>query len=183
MPLSAGDLLQNRYRIDRPLGQGGMGTVYLAADQNLFDNLCAIKENAFTELLAQEQFKLQARLLSQLSHPNLPRVTDHFIEPDGRQYLVMDYVEGEDLEARRQGIPQPEGQVLAWLRDIFSAVDYLHGKGVVHRDIKPANIRLCPGGKAVLVDLGIAKVLSRQTLTGAHATTSGFAPSPGAARG
>ena len=88
MPLATGDLLQNRYRIEGPLGQGGMGTVYLAADRNLFGKLCAIKENAFTEQLAQEQFKLQARLLSQLSHPHLPSVTDHFIEPDGRQYLV-----------------------------------------------------------------------------------------------
>ena len=85
-----GDVLKNRYRIERLLGQGGMGAVYLAADLPLDETPCAVKENADTSKEAQRQFKAEAVILARLSHPNLPRVTDHFIEPDGRQYLVME---------------------------------------------------------------------------------------------
>ena len=116
MPLATGEILQERYRIERLLGQGGMGAVYLAGDLRLDETPCAVKENGDTSPEAQRQFKAEAVILARLSHPNLPRVTDHFVLPSGRQYLVMDYVEGEDLEARRQGRPQPEGQVLAWPR-------------------------------------------------------------------
>ena len=85
-----GDALQNRYRIDGLLGQAGMGAVYLAADLTLDETPCAVKENADTSKEAQQQFKTEAVILRRLSHPNLPRVTDHSIEPDGRQYLVME---------------------------------------------------------------------------------------------
>ena len=95
MTLETGhQLQQGRYLIQDLLGRGGMGTVYLAADRNLSGRLVAIKENAEAAPATQAQFQHEAILLARLTHPNLPRVTDHFIEPSGRQYLVMDYIEG-----------------------------------------------------------------------------------------
>lgn len=109
-------------------------------------------------------------------------MTDHFDDPTtGRQYLVMDYVEGEDLEAMvaRQGALSEELAV-EWMQQVLGAVAYLHGQQppVIHRDIKPSNIKITPQGKAVLVDFGIAKVFEGGggTLTGARAATPGYAP-------
>jgi photosystem II stability/assembly factor-like uncharacterized protein len=172
--LAQGTLLQNRYRIITLLGQGGMGAVYQAQDLRL-GQVVALKENLGGD---PRQFQQEAVLLANLHHPNLPRVIDHFVEPNGAQYLVMDYVEGEDLESRlaRQGA-LPEAQVLAWFDQILDAVAYLHSRGVIHRDIKPANIKVTPAGQAVLVDFGIAKVYQRglPTPTPARAGTPCFA--------
>ena len=172
--LTLGTLLQNRYRIITLLGQGGMGAVYQAQDLRL-GQVVALKENLGGD---PRQFQQEAVLLANLHHPNLPRVIDHFVEPNGVQYLVMDYVEGEDLETcvARQGA-LPEAQVLAWFEQILDAIAYMHSRGVIHRDIKPANIKITPTGQAVLVDFGIAKVYQpgRPTVTGAKAATPGFA--------
>src|SRR3972149_4583285 len=98
MPLQSGTVLLDRYRIVRVLGEGGFGAVYLALDQHL--NIpVALKENLVPTLEAQRQFRKEAALLATLRHPNLPRVTHHFAL-GSRQYLAMDYVEGEDLEMR-----------------------------------------------------------------------------------
>lgn len=174
MMLTPGLLLQNRYQIIRLLGQGGMGAVYQANDLRL-QRVVAVKENNGGDA---QQFQQEAILLANLSHSNLPRVIDHFAESTGAQYLVMDYIEGEDLDTMltRQGA-LPETQVLAWLDQILDAVAYLHNHGVIHRDIKPANIKITPSGQAVLVDFGIAKVFQsgRATFSGARAVTPGFA--------
>lgn len=181
MPLAPGSVLNNRYRIDRLLGQGGFGAVYAARDLQL-DGPCAVKENLETSPAAQAQFSREARLLFNLRHPNLPRVFDHFVVPGQGQYLVMDYIEGEDLRTllERQGGPLPLAQVLPWLVQVCDALTYMHTRTppVIHRDIKPANIRITPEGQAVLVDFGIAKSFeaSKQTSTGARALTPGFAP-------
>ena len=99
MPLSTGQLLRDRYRIDALLGQGGMGTVYDAHDTAL--NLrCAIKENLVLTEAAERQFEHEAQLLAKLRHNGLPRVIDHFIIAGQGQYLVMDFVEGKDLRER-----------------------------------------------------------------------------------
>lgn len=98
MPLQQGQVLNNRYRTVKLLGQGGFGAVYKAWDINL-NKACAVKENLDTSPEAQRQFAREATVLANLSHPNLPRVTDHFSLPGQGQYLVMDYVEGEDLES------------------------------------------------------------------------------------
>jgi len=180
--LPAGTVLVGRYRILGLLGQGGMSRVYLAEDVRLHVRV-AVKENLQTEPEAREQFEQEARILAHLSHPNLPRVGDHFVDPDsGRQYLVMDYVKGEDLGTivRRRG-PLPEKVALNWIRQVLDALAYLHSQQpppVVHRDVKPANIKVTPEGKAVLVDFGIAKVGGPgiMTLTGARGLTPGYAP-------
>jgi len=173
--LTPGTILQNRYQIIRSLGQGGMGAVYLAQDLRLA-RAVVVKENSSGDA---RQFQQEALLLANLSHSHLPRVTDHFVEANGAQYLVMDYVEGEDLESfvRRNGAI-PETQALGWINQVLDAVSYLHRNHVIHRDIKPSNIKITPNGEAVLVDFGIAKrfVAGQQTMAGAQGFGSpGFA--------
>ena len=181
MPLNPGQILNNRYRIVRLLGQGGFGAVYKAWDLS-FEVVCAIKENFDTTAEAQRQFLREARLLHVLRHPNLPQVKDHFAIPGQGQYLVMDFVEGQDLEELRlkAGGQLPEAQVLPWMQQVLDALEYLHSQKppVIHRDIKPANIKITPDGKAMLVDFGIAKTYDPQlkTTLGARAVTPGFSP-------
>jgi serine/threonine protein kinase len=170
MPLTIGHLLQGRYRILELLGQGGMGAVYLAEDTHQSGRRCAVKENtpdpcASQSLLAQahQQFLSEAKVLDQLDHSNLPKISDYLREGDG-DYLVMDYVEGEDLDSalQRIGGPLPEKPVLIWIDQVLDALTYLHShrpRPIIHRDIKPANIRLTPQGKIKLVDFGLAKLL------------------------
>lgn len=182
-------LQQGRYLIQSVLGEGGMGTVYLATDRNLPGRLVAIKENADATQAAQAQFQQEAVMLARLTHPNLPRVTDHFVEPTGRQYLVMDYVEGDDLREvlRQQGGPLPEPLVLAWIEQVINALEHMHNwidpatrrpSPIIHRDIKPGNIKRTPNGRIVLVDFGLAKYESDEepTVVGARAFTPGYSP-------
>lgn len=180
MAFEAGYILNSRYRIVKLLGQGGFGAVYKAWDLNL-SHSCAVKENLDTSLEAQRQFTREATVLANLSHPNLPRVTDHFIIPDQGQYLVMDFIEGEDLQTmleKDRAIPQE--MVLTWMRQVMDALEYLHGRNppVLHRDIKPANIKITPEGKAVLVDFGLVKLFDShvKTTIGARAITPGYSP-------
>jgi Tol biopolymer transport system component/predicted Ser/Thr protein kinase len=177
--LAPGTILRDRYRIIRPLGKGGMGAVYLAHDAAL-DQQVAVKCNHTLNDQATEQFMREARLLASLRHANLPRVIDYFVL-EGDQYLVMDYIPGDDLESilQKEG-PQPLEKVLNWVAQIGSALVYLHSQQppVIHRDIKPANIKLNEKGEAVLVDFGIAKAAesTQATATGAWGYTPGFAP-------
>src|SRR3970040_559888 len=99
MSLERGSLLNNRYRVLEILGQGGMAAIYRAVDENLGVNV-AVKENMFTTEEYARQFRREALILANLRHPNLPRVTDHFVIEGEGQYLVMDYIEGEDLRER-----------------------------------------------------------------------------------
>ena len=180
MAFEAGYILNNRYRIVKLLGQGGFGAVYKAWDLNL-SHSCAVKENLDTSLEAQRQFTREATVLANLSHPNLPRVTDHFIIPEQGQYLVMDFIEGEDLQTmlERDGAI-PQDRALTWIAQVMDALEYLHGRTppVLHRDIKPANIKITPEGKAVLVDFGLVKLFDShvKTTVGARAITPGYSP-------
>ncbi len=180
MPLESGQVLNNRYRIVRLLGQGGFGAVYRAWDTNL-NRPCAVKENLDTSPEAQRQFTREATVLANLSHPNLPRVTDHFILPGKGQYLVMDFVEGDDLASMlSRQVTLPAEKVLTWIGQVADALGYLHERQppVVHRDVKPANIRVTPDGQAMLVDFGLVKVYNPnlRTTLGARAVTPGYAP-------
>ena len=175
--LATDSILHNRYHIESLLGEGGMGAVYRAHDETLGVTV-AVKENQVVTSSAQRQFEREARLLAGLRHPNLPRVTDHFIIPGQGQYLVMDFVEGEDLSKRLARLGRlPEERVLLWAQDILDALAYLHLRDIIHRDIKPANIKIGNEGRAMLVDFGIAKVAGTgQTTTGARGLTPGYAP-------
>lgn len=179
-PLETGALLEGRYRIVRELGRGGFGAVYRAWDSRL-NKAVAVKENLDTSAEAQRQFLREATVLANLSHPNLPRVTDHFVIPNKGQYLVMDFVEGEDLGSllQRHG-NLPVDQSATWTLQVLDALEYLHSQKppVLHRDVKPANIKITPAGRAVLVDFGLVKVFDphMKTTLGARAVTPGYAP-------
>jgi Tol biopolymer transport system component len=178
MALGVGQILQGRYRIEALLGQGGMGAVYRATDLR-FSTPVAIKENLEPTEEAQRQFSREAALLHQLRHPNLPRVSDYFVIPDQGQYLVMDYIAGEDLNQvllRHRRVPQ--AQAIAWVQQVLDALDYLHSQNIIHRDVKPANVKITPDGRVFLVDFGLAKVFDpvQRTTIGARAVTPGFAP-------
>jgi len=180
MPLKLGDILNERYRIENVLGQGGMGAVYRALDINL-GVLIAVKENLFITEEYARQFRREANILASLRHPHLPRVTDHFVIEGEGQYLVMDFVEGEDLRERleRDDVISEE-ESLPWFLEICDALAYLHTRtpAILHRDIKPGNIKITPDGSAILVDFGLAKVADGdgRTTTGAKAMTPGFSP-------
>ncbi len=157
-----------------------MGSVYRAVDEALGMDV-AVKENLFTSDEYTRQFRLEAVILANLRHPNLPRVTDHFVIGDQGQYLIMDYIEGEDLRLRmeRTSFVSEEEAVLIGVA-MCDALQYLHTRkpAVIHRDVKPGNVRITPDGHIYLVDFGLAKLVkgSQATTTGARAMTPGYSP-------
>lgn len=180
MTLDRGSLLNNRYRIVEILGQGGMGSIYRAVDENLGVDV-AVKENLFTTEEYARQFRREAVILANLRHSNLPRVTDHFVIEQQGQYLVMDYVEGEDMRERmdREGTFS-DADVVILGAAVCDALSYLHSRQpqIVHRDIKPGNVKISPSGQIILVDFGLAKLIQggEATTTGARAMTPGYSP-------
>jgi len=180
MTLERGTLLHKRYRVVEILGQGGMGSVYRAVDENLGVDI-ALKENLFTTDEYARQFRLEAVILANLRHPNLPRVSDHFVVGEQGQYLVMDFIDGEDLRQRmeRVGTISEEEAVMIGAA-MCDALTYLHTRKppILHRDIKPGNVKITPEGQIFLVDFGLAKVVqgSQATTTGARAMTPGYSP-------
>ncbi|MFM8322456.1 MAG: protein kinase domain-containing protein [Chloroflexota bacterium] len=180
MILERGTLLNSRYRIVEILGQGGMGSVYRAVDENLGLEV-AVKDNLFTTEEYARQFRREALILANLRHSNLPRVTDHFVIQGQGQYLVMDYIEGEDLRQRMERVGVlPEEDVIVIGAAVCDALTYLGTRKppIIHRDIKPGNVKITPHGEIFLVDFGLAKTLvgSQATTTGARAMTPGFSP-------
>jgi serine/threonine protein kinase len=144
-----------------------MGAVYLAHDQRL-DIECAIKEMSAALLKTEEErdrarraFHEEAKLLARLSHPNLPRVSDHFSE-NGKEYLVMEYVPGETLAQvmRRNPPPWSVAEAQALVEPQTDVLQYLHTRQppIIFRDLKPANVMRTPEGQIKLIDFGIARL-------------------------
>jgi len=183
-PLEPGTVLQGRYAIERLLGGGGMGMVYLARDQRLANRPCAIKEmvdhfiDQAQRIEANEYFAREADTLAQLKHQAIPAITDRF-ELANRHYLVMEYVEGRNLEEElaARGGPLPEGLVIDIARQLCDVLAYLHGlvPPIIYRDMKPSNVMLNSNGRVVLVDFGIAR-LFKAARKGTMIGTLGFAP-------
>jgi hypothetical protein len=183
-PLAPGTVLQSRYAIERLIGGGGMGMVYLARDQRLANRPCAIKEmvdhfiDQAQRIEANEYFAREADTLAQLKHQAIPAITDRF-ELANRHYLVMEYVEGRNLEEElaARGEPLPEGLVIDIARQLCDVLAYLHGlePPIIYRDMKPSNVMLNPNGRVVLVDFGIAR-LFKAARKGTMIGTLGFAP-------
>ncbi len=168
-----------RYVITRIIKRGGQGAVYEGIDQD--GNIYAIKEmlDRFADpnerAEAVERFNAEAELLQQLRHPRIPRVYSHFTD-EGRHYLTMDFIRGEDLEQiieRERRID--EQRVLRWADEICDVLSYLHGKGLIYRDMKPSNVMIEPSGDVKLIDFGIAKVF-KPTERGTQIGTPGYAP-------
>ena len=170
LPLTApvedltGAKIKDRYVIERELGRGGMGQLYLAHDQNV-DGRPVVVKFVLRELMenadALQKFKDESRALSRIHHPNVVAVTDTGELSDGRPFFVMQYIEGESLDQRipREGMPLAHAASI--LKQIGEALEHVHQKGVFHRDLKPKNIMLRRGtDSVVLVDFGIAKVIN-----------------------
>ncbi len=159
--LTPNTVIQN-YRLVRKLGEGGMGEVWLA------EHLTIARKVAIKVLHAQyarnpkiqQRFRNEAATLSKLKHPNIVALYD-FIESDSDIYLVMEYVEGRNLEevVRTDTGPMPTAKLLQVFKQILSAVGYAHQQGVVHRDIKPSNFMIGDDGVVKVLDFGIAKLL------------------------
>ena len=180
----SGTILHRRYRIERVLGSGGFGHVYLALDL-ITNQQYALKEYFVTGSSGQAQLQHEAKVLSQLHHPNLPAFHEAFNER-GHYFVVLSYIEGNDLTdlirvARRSNEPIPLARVMGWILSVCDAVQFLHSQQpvVIHRDIKPDNIRIMPDGTAILVDLGNAKATAdgaRTLFFIRHQGTPGYAP-------
>jgi len=178
LPLETGQILRERYIVRQIIGRGGMGSIYLAEDNRLPGRQCALKEveqdPGLPETLrsqGRDQFYREASILARLDHPNLPKVSDFFSEGE-RDYIVMDFVAGEDLkklmdDARRRGEFLPTAEVLAWGAQLGDALTYLHSQDppVIHRDIKPGNLKLTPNGLVKLVDFGLVKTMVPDEMT------------------
>lgn len=169
--IAAGTLIDNRYIIQKLLGQGGLGRTYLAFDTRRFNEACVLKEFApiGTGESGLEQyrnlFKREAKILHQLQHPQIPKFLACF-EGDGRLFLVQEYVDGKTYsrllgELQRQGRNFSEDEVIQWLKNLLPVLEYVHQHNIIHRDISPDNIML-PDGKdlPVLIDFGVGKQIA-----------------------
>ena len=159
----ADNLIAGRYRLDEPLGQGGMSEVWLATDLEL-DRRVAVKLLAPNEDNAR--FEREARAVAALSHPNVTQVYDYG-ESDGRPYMVLEYLPGgslEDLLPANGALPDAETQRIA--SEVAAGLAHAHERGVVHRDLKPSNVLFDDEGRAKLADFGIARMTAGEgTLT------------------
>jgi serine/threonine protein kinase len=151
--------LQNRYRVLRKLGGGGMGEIFEAIDERLRARV-AVKRRSISDIRLREAFEHEACLLANLDHPALPVVSDYFFDGND-QFLVMRFVDGPDFSERirtsHTHFEVPE--VLKWADQILDTLEYLHSHSppIVHRDIKPANMKLGNAGQLILLDFGLAK--------------------------
>ena len=174
MALTVGTKL-GPYEIQSPLGAGGMGEVYLARDTRL-DRAVAIKilpAHLSSNPEAKHRFEREARAISSLNHPNICVLHDVGSQ-DGISYLVMEYLQGESLEARLRKGPLPLKQALEYAGQICDALEKAHRAGIVHRDLKPGNVMLTPSG-AKLLDFGLAKPAA--AVFGTSTSASGPTPS------
>ncbi|MEL7509330.1 MAG: serine/threonine-protein kinase [Cyanobacteria bacterium J06554_1] len=176
-----GTSLQNgKYVIEDELGRGGFGVTYRAIRHPL-NQVVVIKtlhwlEHSLEKRQQLKQFKAEARRLAQCQHPNIVNVTDFFVEAE-RPYLVMDFIPGQPLSAMIfPNRPLREQLALQYIRQIASALQKVHGQGLLHRDVKPQNVMI-DGANAILIDFGIARELANgQTQTHTNLVSEGYAP-------
>ena len=164
--LNVGRLI-GTYRVVREIGRGGMGTVYLAARaDNVFEKLVAIKilrRGLDTDDILG-RFSGERQILAMLDHPNISRLLDGGTTEDGRPYFVMEYIEGEPIDQYCQRHQLNIAERLKLFHRVCAAVHYAHQNLIIHRDIKPANVLVTTNGVPRLLDFGIAKLMSPNSL-------------------
>ena len=170
-PIAAPGQMFGAYRLQAPIGQGGMGTVWLAdRSDGRFERRAAIKLlNVALAGSGEERFRREGRILGRLEHPHIAQLVDAGVSGGGQPFLVLEYVEGEPIdgycERRRLDV---EARIRLFL-DVLEAVAHAHAHLIVHRDIKPSNVLVTSDGRVKLLDFGIAKLLEEEAQTG-HAT-------------
>jgi tetratricopeptide (TPR) repeat protein len=162
MEVQAGDVALGRYRLGRLIGSGGMGDVYLAHDVTLRRDVAIkfVKTSATSDATLTRRLIQEARAVAALDHPCICPVYDVGVDPAGRPYMVMQYVEGETLAARLARGAMPSRDALVICSQIADALAAAHRRGIIHRDLKPQNVILAASGQPRLLDFGIAKFLS-----------------------
>lgn len=173
-----------RYKFCQPLGQGGMGTVYLAEDRGSDNGQCVIKQltNKYTDPAEHAEairlFQREATILRNLHHPGIVRVFDDYATEDGRYFLVMDYVPGKDMEAmiKAGGAFTSEAAVRIAIQ-CCEVLEYLHSQDppIIYRDLKPSNLMLTPDGRVIFVDFGIARSFMPK-VAATRVVTAGYSP-------
>ncbi len=171
-----------RYRLDEPLGRGGMGEVHLARD-TVLDRRVALKLSFFDPavdgLETLERFYREARAAATLAHPNVCPVHD-VGQVDDVHFMAMAYIEGEPLStAIEHEAPMAQARAAGLVRTLALALDYAHSRGVIHRDLKPSNVMIRPGGEPVIIDFGLARRIDaepRLTKTGTVLGTPHYMP-------
>ncbi|HEV2108833.1 MAG TPA: serine/threonine-protein kinase, partial [Thermomicrobiales bacterium] len=182
-----GTVLRGRYRVQATLGTGGMSRVYRARDLHFtgVDRQCAVKEmfNTGSDPRARHfrlaNFQREAALLATLSHPAIPRVYD-FFEYRGSIYLVLELIQGHDLETllAQRGAPFLEDDIIRWALELCDVLTFLHShqpEPIIFRDLKPSNVMTRPDGRVVLIDFGIARSFAPDQ-KGTMIGTEGYSP-------
>jgi serine/threonine protein kinase len=169
LAITPGTSINNRYEIQKILGQGSFGRTYLASDTQRFGDLCVLKEflpsnrAEYAIQKSRELFEREARVLYQINHPQIPKFLAWFTEQE-RLFLVQEYINGQTyshlLHERisQQGQAFSETEVIQWLKDLLSVLDYLHDIQIIHRDISPENVMFSHDqSKPILIDFGLVK--------------------------
>jgi hypothetical protein len=159
--MPAPGMLVGAWRLERPLGRGGMGEVWLGARADgLFEKQVAIKFISDGRASLRRSFESERRVLAGLQHSGIVRLLDAGLGGDDHPYLVTDYIDGDRLDAWLAREPRPLARRIALLRQVAAAVAYAHERLVIHRDIKPANLLVDGSGDVHLLDFGIARALA-----------------------
>jgi serine/threonine-protein kinase len=164
-----------RYRILESLGRGGMGMVYRAEDPRLEREVAIklVREDLMSSEEARKRFRLEARALSKLVHPNIATLFD-LDSANGVDFLVMEFVPGKTLAEQLESGSLPEPRARAIALEVADALQAAHEHGIVHRDLKPSNVVITPRGRAKLLDFGLAHMAADSTLLTRAATSSGL---------